>query len=317
MRILITGVTGFAGSHLLDLLVKQKKVEIHGTYRWRSKLEKIQHNLDKIELHECDLRDMSSVRRTLNSVKPDIMFHLAAQTFVPMSWDAPVDTYETNVLAQVNIMEYYREAKDTCRLIVPISSEIYGQVYRKELPVRETNTLRPLSPYSVSKAAQDMVCYQYFRSHKVDSVRIRAFNHDGPRRDDVFVWSNFAKQIAVIEKGLKPPVIRVGNLDPERDYVDVRDMVRAYWLASQKCPPGEVYNVCTGKAKRIGEYLEQLVSNSKIKLKVVVDKQRFRPTDTPVMVGDYSKFKKATGWVPEIEFRQTLKDLLNYWRERV
>jgi len=197
------------------------------------------------------------------------------------------------------------------------SSEEYGLVSKNELPIKETNPLRPLSPYAVSKVGQDLLGYQYYKSYGLNIIRTRAYNHTGPRREDVFVCSNFAKQIAMIEKGKEPPIIYVGNLKAKRDFTDVRDIVRAYWLALEKCTPGEVYNICSGRARSIKEVLDILLSLSKTTLKIKKDPKRLRPSDIPILQGDSSKFRKITGWKPEIPFEKTLEDLLNYWREKV
>ena len=203
-----------------------------------------------------------------------------------------------------------------CRIQLACSSEEYGMVFPDEVPIKETNPLRPLSPYAVSKVAQDMLGYQYWMSWKVDSVRTRGFNHEGPRRGPVFVASDFAKQIADIEKGRKPPVLSVGNLEAIRDFTDVRDMVRAYWLALEKCEPGEVYNIATGKGWKIRDLLDHLLSLTKVKIEVRQDAARLRPSDVPILLGDNSKFVAATGWQPTIPFEQTLRDMLDHWRAR-
>ncbi len=247
-RVLVTGVTGFAGSHLVDYLLAQGGYEIHGIQRWRSRTENIEHLAGKFTMHECDLRDATNTYETVARIKPDWIFHLAAQSFVPTSWVAPSESLTTNTMAQVHIFEAVRRLGLKTRIQLACSSEEYGMVYPDEVPIKETNPLRPLSPYAVSKVSQDMLGYQYWMSWKVDSVRTRGFNHEGPRRGPVFVASDFAKQIADIEKGRRKPVLNVGNLDAIRDFTDVRDMVRAYWLALEKCEPGEVYNICSGKA---------------------------------------------------------------------
>ena len=186
-----------------------------------------------------------------------------------------------------------------------------------EAPITEDNPLRPLSPYAVSKVTQDTLAYQYFQSYGLKAIRTRAFNHTGPRRGDVFVTSNFAKQIAQIEAGRREPVLLVGDLTPERDFTDVRDIVRAYWLCLEHCEPGEVYNVASGKAYRIQEVLDMLLSHSDMEIEVREDPSRLRPSDVPLLLGDNTKFCEATGWKPEIPFEQTAKDLLDYWRARV
>jgi GDP-4-dehydro-6-deoxy-D-mannose reductase len=305
-RVLITGVTGFAGSHLVDYLLTRGDCEIHGIWRWRSRTENIEHlKPGDIALHECDLRDATSTFDTVAKVKPDWIFHLAAQS-----------SLMTNILAQVNIFEAVRRLGLKTRIQLACSSEEYGMVYPDETPIRETNPLRPLSPYAVSKVAQDMLGYQYWMSWKVDSVRTRGFNHEGPRRGPVFVASDFAKQIADIEKGRKAPVLSVGNLEAKRDFTDVRDMVRGYVLALEKCEPGEVYNLCRGRCWTIRETLDMLLALTTTKIEVKQDPARLRPSDVQILLGDNSKFVAATGWQPTIPFEQTLRDMLEYWRSR-
>ena len=317
MKILITGVTGFVGSHLAEYCLSlDQQVEVIGTCRWRSRRENIEHLEDAINLYECDLRDASSVKTLLADIQPERIFHLAAQSYVPSSWNSPGETITTNVIGQLNIFEAMRETNSTASIQIAGSSEEYGLVHPEEAPITEKNPLRPLSPYAVSKVAQDMLAYQYFQSYGLRVVRTRAFNHTGPRRGDVFVTSNFAKQIAEIEAGQRPPIIHVGDLNPKRDFTDVRDIVRAYWLSLEHCSLGEVYNVASGKAYRIKEVLKILLDNSGQDIEVVEDPERLRPSDVPLLLGDNSRFCKATGWSPEIPFEQTAKDLLDYWRER-
>ena len=317
MKVLITGITGFVGSHLADYTLAKENVEVYGTIRWRSKTENIEHIKDKINLIQCDINDASSVNDLIVDIKPDKIFHLAAQSFVPTSWNSPAETITSNIIGELNIFEAIRRAKINPWMQIAGSSEEYGMVYPDETPIKETNPLRPLSPYGVSKVGQDLLAYQYYMSYKLNVVRTRAFNHTGLRRGDVFVCSDFAKQIAEIEKGKKEPVIHVGNLEAERDFTDVRDIVKAYWLGLEKCKPGEVYNICTGKAYKISEVLDILISLSKIKIKVKNDPAKMRPSDVPYLGGDSTKFREATGWKPEIPFERTLTDLLNYWREKV
>jgi GDP-4-dehydro-6-deoxy-D-mannose reductase len=317
MKVLVTGITGFAGSHLVDyMLAEHKDAEIVGIQRWRSRTENIEHFLDKVRMVECDLRDASSVRDVLDAIRPDWIFHLAAQSFVPTSWTAPTESLVTNVIGQLNIFEAVKKLRIMPRIQLACSSEEYGMVYENELPIKETNPLRPLSPYAVSKVGQDMMGYQYFMSFKLPVIRTRGFNHEGPRRGPVFVCSDFAKQIAEIERGRRPPVIRVGNLEARRDFTDVRDVVRGYWLSLEKGEPGEVYNLCSGRAWTIREMLDLLLGMTKVKVKIEQDQARMRPSDVPVLLGDAAKFNKATGWKPTIPFETTLRDLLEYWRAR-
>lgn len=316
-KILITGITGFVGSHLAEFLLKHKNIKIYGIIRWRSKTENIDNIKDKLKLYECDIRDASSVRKVMGEIKPDVIFHLSAQSFVPASWNAPAETLITNILGELNIFEACRNLKINPHIQIAGSSEEYGMVYKQELPVKETNPLRPLSPYAVSKVGQDLLSYQYFMSYKINMIRTRAFNHTGPRRGEVFAESNFAKQIALIENGMQEPVIYVGNLEAKRDYTDVRDIVEAYWLAVKKCKLGEVYNICSRKAYSIRTVLDILLSFTDAKVKIKNDPARMRPSDVPILIGDNSKFMRQTGWAPKIPFKQTLKDLLQYWREKI
>ena len=291
MKILITGVTGFVGSHLAEYCLSlDQQVEVIGTCRWRSRRENIEHLEDAINLYECDLRDASSVKTLLADIQPERIFHLAAQSYVPSSWNSPGETITTNVIGQLNIFEAMRETNSTASIQIAGSSEEYGLVHPEEAPITEKNPLRPLSPYAVSKVAQDMLAYQYFQSYGLKVVRTRAFNHTGPRRGDVFVTSNFAKQIAEIEAGQRPPVIHVGDLNPKRDFTDVRDIVRAYWLSLEHCSLGEVYNVASGKAYRIKEVLKILLDNSGQDIEVVEAPERLRPSDGPLLLGDNSRF---------------------------
>jgi GDP-4-dehydro-6-deoxy-D-mannose reductase len=315
-RALITGITGFVGSHLAEFLL-DKGVEVHGISRFRSSTENIEGILRRIELHDGDLADAHALRRIVPEVKPDFIFHLGAQSFVPSSWASPAATMESNLLGSVHLFEAVREAGINPVIQIAGSSEEYGAVDRSALPITEQTPLKPLSPYAVSKVAMDYLGYQYYRSYGLRVIRTRAFNHEGPRRGESFVTSNFAKQIAEIEAGLKPPVIMVGNLEAERDYTDVRDVVKAYWLAVHKARPGDVYNICSGKAYTISAMLDLLLSMSHVKVEVRTDPARLRPSDVPVLLGDCSKFRAVTGWQPEIPFEQTMSDLLNYWRERL
>lgn len=316
-RVLITGITGFAGSHLADfLLAEHPEVEIHGTYRWRSRRENIEHLEGRIRLVECDLGDPVAVLRALELTRPDAIFHLAAQSFVPTSWSAPAETFHVNVTGQIHLFEGIRRLALDPVVQIACSSEEYGLVLPDETPITEDNPLRPLSPYAVSKVAQDYLGYQYFKSYGLKAIRTRGFNHEGPRRGEVFVMSNFARQIAAIEAGIQEPVIRVGNLDSVRDFTDVRDMVRAYWLAVVRATPGEVYNIASGRGITIRAMLDQLLAMSRVEVRVETDPARLRPSDVEVLLGDASKFRAATGWEPTIPLETTLADTLEYWRGR-
>lgn len=342
MRVLITGITGMVGSHLAEYCLTLPGVEVFGTFRWRSRLDNLDalraagrlntlegvrvpdaaalaryHRPGMVTLLECDLADPYSVRDCINAVRPERIFHLAAQSFVPTSWHAPQHTLLNNQLGQLHLFEAVRQAQISPRIHIAGSSEEYGLVHEHEIPIRETNPLRPLSPYAVSKVGQEMLAYQYHKSYGLWTLTTRAFNHTGPRRGHTMATSSFARQIAEIEAGLREPVILVGNLDSRRDWTDVRDVCRAYWLALEKGQPGEVYNIASGVPRRIGDMLEDLLRLSPAQVEVRVDEGRLRPSDVTLLHGDYSKFHAATGWVPEIPWEQTLRDLLDYWRERV
>jgi GDP-4-dehydro-6-deoxy-D-mannose reductase len=317
MRVLITGITGFAGSHLAEFLIaNHPDVKVFGIVRWRSRMENVLPIRDNIELCEADLKDMVSLQACLAHIRPDRIFHLAAQSFVPTSWKCPGETFAINATGQINLFESLLSLKQSPLIQVAGSSEEYGRVFPDEIPMKETNPLRPLSPYAVSKVAQDLLGYQYFQSYGLPVVRTRGFNHTGPRRGEVFVTSSLAKQIAAIEKGVNEPVIKVGNLDAKRDFSDVRDIVEAYWLSLEKGEPGEVYNIGSGVSRPIREVLDTLLSLSKVNVRVDVDPQRLRPSDVPILLADSSKFVARTGWKPRFSFRQTLSDLLDYWRRQ-
>lgn len=316
MRLLITGITGFVGSHMAEFALAHG-AEVSGSMRWRSKTENIDHLRARITLVECDLRDLSSVRNLLEITEPTHVVHLAAQSFVAASWKAPAETLTTNIISQVNLLEAMRGLRISPRFLAVGSSEEYGLVHPDELPIKETNPLRPLSPYAVSKVTQDMMGYQYFKSYGLPIVRTRAFNHEGPRRGDVFVTSNFARQIVEIEAGIREPVIFVGDLKPKRDYSDVRDIVRGYWALLERGEPGEVYNLCSGKSWPIQHVLDFLLGQSRVKgIAVKIDPARLRPSDVMELEGDPGKIQRALGWKVEIPFEQTLTELLDYWRHR-
>lgn len=320
-KVLITGITGFVGSHLVEyILADHPKVEIHGLVRWRSPMDNLKGiPKEGYELHYGDLRDMGGLIRILGQVKPDVIFHLAAQSFVPTSFDSPVDTLETNIIGTTNLLEAVRISKINPVIHICSSSEVYGQVKEDEVPINESCPLRPASPYAVGKVGEDMISFQYWISHDIRTIRTRMFTHTGPRRGEVFVVSAFAKQIAMIEKGKQEPVIKVGNLDSIRTFSDVRDAVKAYWLLVNKCTPGEVYNIGGNRTMNIGEMLDILLGFSPMKkeISIEVSASLLRPSDVTLQIPDCSKFKAETGWEPEIAFEQTLEDTLNYWRENV
>lgn len=317
MKAFVTGITGFVGSHLADLLLKEN-VEIIGLTRWRSPKENILHLVDQVTLEHGDLVDLPSLLSILDKHRPDVVFHLAAQSFVPYSFRAPVATLESNVIGTCNLLEAIKILRDDkFDPIVHIcsSSEVYGQVRKDEVPIKEDNPFRPASPYAVSKVGEDMLALQYWLSWGIKTIRTRLFTHTGPRRGDVFVVSNFAKQIAEIEDGKRDPIISVGNLDSIRTFMDVRDAVKAYWLLVNNCPAGEVYNVGGNITMTVGEMLNKLIQLSTRKdIEVHTDPDRMRPSDVTLQIPCTDKFREATGWEPEVSFETTLQDTLEYWR---
>jgi len=314
LRALITGVGGFAGSHLSDYLFDKTDWQVLGCVLpgWDCS-----HLDRRVTCLELDLRDREAVRAMLEQVTPDVIFHLAAQAFVPVSWQDPWDTLENNIRAEANILDGLVKLGAKPGVMVVGSNEEYGLVRPDELPLREDSPLRPNSPYAVSKVAQDFLGLSYFLSHGLPVVRVRPFNHIGPRQAEGFVAPAFAKQIALIEAGQQEPVIRVGNLDVQRDFSDVRDVVRAYHLAVTQGQPGQVYNIGSGQPRAVKALLEMLLSLSAQPIRVEIDPARMRPSDTPVAYCDASKLRAATGWEPRVPFEQTLRDVLDDWRVRI
>ncbi|MBE7472214.1 MAG: GDP-mannose 4,6 dehydratase [Anaerolineae bacterium] len=314
MRALITGITGFAGGHLAQTLLDRGD-EVLGMARDAG--QGLTHLSREIKPVIVDLRDPLAVDTLLRETQPDAIYHLAGQAFVPLAWADPWMTLENNIRPQLNILEAMVRQKSGARLLIVASNEVYGRVRADELPVKEDTPLRPNNPYGVSKVAQDILGLQYFLSHGVDVIRVRAFNHIGPRQSPVFVAASFAKQLAEIEAGLVEPVLRVGNLEAKRDFTDVRDVMRAYALLVQYADPGEAYNIGAGEAHSIQSLLDILLSYTNVKVKVEPDPTRMRPSDVPVIYADNSKLRTKTGWTPTCKFEDSLRQVLDYWREEV
>lgn len=314
MRVLITGANGFVGQHLTrHLLDSVPNAELHGAILPGA----ASRPPDGIIYTEIDLKQQAQVCRWIASIQPDRIYHLAAQAFVPRSFEDPWETLENNIRAQLNVILGCLECGIQPRMLVIGSAEIYGPVQPDELPITEAASLRPTSPYSVSKIAQDMLGLQYYLSHNLPIMRARSFNHFGPGQGESFVAPAFGLQIARIEAGLQPPQIKVGDLSAQRDFTDVRDIVRAYHLIVEHGVPGEAYNVASGRAYSIQTLLDTLLQHSTAKIDVVVDPERLRPATIPVLLGDYTKLNRATGWSPAIPFDQSLRDILSDCRQRV
>ena len=310
-------MTGFAGSHLADVLLAHRDVEVFGVGLPADSQRNVDHLAGRAALFREDLGDPASVRRLLETVRPDQVYHLAAQAAVGRSWANPAETLVNNIVAQANLLQVLLELSLPCRVLVVGSGDEYGLVAPEDLPVDEDTPLRPLNPYAVSKVAQDYLGYQYHLGRGLPVVRVRPFNHIGPRQGPGFVVPDFCRQIAETEAGRRDPVMRVGNLEARRDFTDVRDMMRGYHLALTRGQPGEVYNLGSGRAYSIREILERLLSMTDAAISVETDPERMRPSDIPTIVCDSHRFREATGWRPERRLDDTLKDALDYWRRRV
>lgn len=320
-KILITGITGFVGSHLADYCL-EKDLKVFGYRRYHlSNMRNVSHIADKIEWYDCDMMDMKSVMKSIKEIKPDIVFHMASQSFVSPSWDHPHLYMDANYKMTVNLMEACLFAGINPRIHIPGSGEEYGEIDEDELPINPSSILRPVNPYAVSKIAQDLISYVYFRSYGLNVIRTRAFNHEGPRRDKVFGIPWYAYQIARIEHGKQEPHMEVGHLDDRRNFTHVKDMVRAYWQAVHSCTPGELYligNTAEDSIFSFREALEILISMSTVKgISYEVVPKYVRPTQVPRLICDTTKFTSLTGWRPEISFTTILIDTLDYWREQL
>lgn len=325
-KALITGITGMVGSHLADYLIENTNWELIGMTRWRSPLDNIDHlvprinSKDRITLEYGDLRDSISINNVVKKVRPDYVFHLAAQSYPQTSFTSPIDTLNTNIEGTARLLEALREYAKNAVVHVCASSEVFGRVPKEKLPINEECTFHPASPYAISKVGTDLLGRFYAEAYEMTVMTTRMFTHTGPRRGDVFAESSFAKQIALIERAFVEPVVKVGNLKSLRTISDVRDAVRAYYLLVTTNPiSGEYYNIGGNFSIEIGGILEHLIAQSsyKGKIDIEVDEERLRPIDADLQVPDTTKFFNHTGWKPEISFEKTMIDLLNYWRERV
>ena len=315
-RVLITGVTGFVGSHMVDHLLKNTGYSIFGLKRPNASMRNIRDTADRITLINGDLTDQNSLVNALNISKPDYVYHFGALSWVTPSWNMPAAYMQVNAVGTINLFEAMRTVGCKPRLLISCTPEEYGDVPKELIPITEDTRLNPVNPYAASKVAQDAVCQTYFASYGFEVIRTRAFNHEGPRRDVLGAIASFAYQIARIERGLQEPVVRVGNLEATRNFTDVRDTVRAYHLAMEKGEPGELYLIGTQEIHTMEQCLKMLINLSpmKDKIRYEVDPERVRPTELRTLIGDCSKFTKKTGWKPRIKFEKTLSDILDYWR---
>lgn len=325
MRVLITGITGFVGSHMTDyLLDKVKDIEIYATRRWRSKEDNIKHLFgdDRVIFEECDLLDRGSLSRIIEMSNPDIVYHFAAQSFPESSFLTPTTTLMTNVIGTTNLMEELRIARDrkvigNPTILSVASSEVYGMpLDGDDIPIKETNPIRAANPYSISKVGHDLMSQYYHKAYDMNIIITRMFSHEGSRRGKRFALSSFAHQIVQNENGNGDGYIRHGNLDSTRTYNHIDDAVEAYWLATNKCDYGEVYNIGGDETLTVGDALDLLISKSTLdNLKKKVDQSRIRPTDITLQIPSSEKFRGKTGWSPKKGLNEICDDLLNYWRE--
>lgn len=324
-NILITGVTGMVGSHLADFLIDNTDHNIYGMCRWRSPTNNVSHLFNfanegkRIKFIYGDLNDSALLIELIKEIKPNLIFHLAAQSFPLASFHMANITFETNINGTYNLLNAVKYLKLDPFVHICSSSEIFGKVDKKNLPIKENERFHPASPYAISKVGTDLIAKFFFEAYKIKTITTRMFTHTGPRRGDVFSESSFAKQIALIEAKKIKPIIKVGNLNSLRTYADVRDAVRAYYMLLTKNPiPGEIYNIGGEYTCTVKEMLNFLVSQSIVKnIKIKVDNERIRPIDADLQVPDTKKFKTHTGWKPRYSFKDTMLDLLNYWRDRV
>lgn len=325
MKALITGMTGMVGSHLADFLLRETDWDVYGMQRWRSPLDNIAHLIprinagDRVFVRYGDLNDQSSLMTVLKEVQPDYIFHLAGQSYPKTSFDAPIDTLNTNILGTCRLLESVRILGLEPVIHICASSEVFGRVPKEKLPIHEECTFHPASPYAISKVGTDLVGRYYAEAYGMTIMTTRMFTHTGPRRGDVFAESTFAKQIALIETGVIPPVVKTGNLQSLRTWADVRDAVRAYYMLVTVNPcAGAYYNIGGSYSCTVGEMLDTLLSFSRVKnIKVETEADRLRPIDADLQVPDTRKFRERTGWEPQIPFQTTMLDLLNDWRERI
>jgi len=317
MRVLITGITGLIGSHLADYLLELGGIEVIGFKRWRSSDSNISHLRGRVRLLEGDIEDPYSIAGAIEQARPDRIFHLAAQSYPSESWAAPSTTLAANLGGTLNVLEAARRIVPQARIHVAGSAAAYGRIRLEDVPISEDRPLRPVSPYGVSKAAAEMLGYQAVESYGQQVYLTRAFIHIGPRQDARPAAQTFARQIAEAEAGLRSPVIDVGNLHVQRDFIDVADGVRGLWALIEHGEPGQVYNVCSGRATSIRALLDIYLSLTTGPFTVREDAARLRPADEPILQGNNRKLCSATGWQPVVPLEESARRILDYWRARV
>lgn len=314
MRVLITGISGFAGGYLAELALEQG-AELHGTVLTRVTVPALTPFLAKVTLHRVDLTDLEATRGLLAEIRPDWVFHLAGWSVVGEVWEHRAEPLRINVQTAFSLLEGLRILKLRARLLLVSSGAVYGIVPETRQPISEESPLRPLTPYALSKACLELYALQYVHGEGLDVITVRSFNHMGPRQGPGFVCADLAREIVLVESG-RTDALQVGNLEARRDFTDVRDMVRAYWLALEHGEQGEVYNIASGKAVSVRELVDRLCALARRPIRVLPDISRWRQNDVPILVGDPTKFRALTGWIPEIPLERTLADVLDDWRQR-
>jgi GDP-4-dehydro-6-deoxy-D-mannose reductase len=321
-NILITGSTGFVGSHMAEFILNNfNQYKVYCTKRYHlSRMDKVKNFINKVTWLDCDITDPIAVNKIIKTANPSKVFHFAAESFVSPSWNHPSRYMSVNYNGTLNLLEALKVNNSKAKFLIPGSGEEYGEIPKMELPIRENTQLRPVNPYAVTKVAQDLIGLVYFKSYGLKVIRTRTFNHEGPRRENVFGISSYAYQIARIERRLQKPTIYVGHLDDKRNFTHVEDIIRAYWVASEKCVPGDLYLIGNDNKNSIftfKEALKKLISLSHSKnIKYKLHKPFIRPTNVPYLIADTKKFKKLTNWSPKISFDKILSDTLNYWRSQ-
>lgn len=317
MRVFITGITGPVGNALADYLLTQPDIEIHAFKRWRSDTRPIEHLYGRVMFHEGDVEDPFSIDKAVGRAMPDRVYHLAAQSYPSESWDAPIATMRANVEGTINLLEAVRRHVPKAQVHIAGTSAEYGWATPDEMPIAETRPLRPLSPYGVSKVAAELTGFQYHENYGMHVVVTRSFNHVGPQQGDRCSIQTFCRQMVMIELGHQKPVIQVGNLEARRDFTHTADVSRALWLLLERGVPGEVYNLCSGQATRIGDIVDLVLNNGRAQATVEVDPARLRPSDEPILMGDNRKLRDATGWSPAVTMPEIVRELLDFWRVRL
>lgn len=315
-KALITGINGFAGSYLAEYLISTGK-EVSGTVLEGESLENLSAIRERVKLIPCRIQEKEEVQDAVRQVLPDEVYHLAGMAFVADSWQDPGMAFAVNAMGTMNLYEACIRARISPWIVSVLSADVYGVLREEEMPIREEQPLRPVHPYGLSKATADLIGYHYFYAYNLPIIRVRPFNHIGPRQNPKFVCSDFACQIAAIELGLHEPFIETGNLDARRDFTDVRDMVRAYGMLAVAGKPGEVYHVSSGKAVSIQSILDLFLEMARVKIEIRVNPAKLRRSDVPLQVGDSTRLRTQTGWAPEIPLQKTLEDILEYWRKEL